>query len=764
MSQTALCRSPLLSLCLALVLASCGRGSEGEHRPGGLPLTGEQLEQQALKGTREDAIRLFRMGEVPTALRILDRLQAQDPTGTGGDEARLMIATLRMSKRQYTEAVPLLEQVAQNDAVAPDYARALLVEAIVEGGITEQLENAITIAATQLERRTELQSPLLVERFAALLVEAAAAAEDHVRAGAAGTRYLKEWPQSARSDEVRWLTAQALDRLGRTGAGALYAEIWFETPESPWAKQAHDHLRSHSRAAAAAGQMTAAERLAFALRLQKAGLHEEALDELERAGASGALEARTRALAMTAESLLAVRRRDQECVRVVDRLRKLAPRSSETASAGLVAIRALRRENDLEAIQEWTAWLERTFPDSATASEARYNLATFLQNSDRHDEAIELLLSVSNARERANADNALWKLAWAYREQGRNDEARTVLKRLLDEFPESGFRKAALYWLARFVEGQDRAAAVGLYRTLLREYPQDYYGHEATRNLLALQEAVSWTDYGDQNRAFPPIDRLDDPTRRLEADAYARAVSLAQIGLFAFAADELETLPDAESDPSLAFALADLRTRSGDTWSGVEILKQSFDEYLVSGSRDTRVVPEDFWYVAYPYNYRSLIEDAVREAGLDSAQIEPALVASLIRMESRFLPSAVSPVGAVGLMQLMPGTAEELARKITGGTVTRAELFEPEINIRYGTRYLADRVADFRGEWFPAICSYNAGVKPVRRWWEARRLDMPMDEFIESIPYEATRLYVKQILGDYRNYEWIYYQGRRESQ
>jgi soluble lytic murein transglycosylase len=700
------------------------------------------------------------MGETPTALRILNRLQAQDPSGPGGDEARLMIATILMSERRHSEAIPLLERVAANGGVAPDYTQALLVEAIVEGGVTERLDRATAIAATQIEKRNEAQSPLLVERFAALLVKTLMLGNHYERASAAGVSYLAEWPTLPRSDEIRFLTAQAFDRMGRVEeAGRLYTAIWYDTPASPWAKQSYNRFRSLPSHAGGTleRQLTSSERLDFASRLQKAGFHEEALQELERVAATGYREDREKTLLMRAESLLAVRK-NRECVKTVEQLRQLAPLSPATGLAGILAIQALRRTDDLAAIREWTDWLERTFAGGETATEARYNLAVYLQNTDHFDEATRLLLSVAATKTFAKADDALWKLVWAYREQGRTGEARAALEQLLSEFPNSGFRKAALYWLGRFSEEQDRGTAVKLYRELLREYPQDYYGHEAARNLLALQERVRWADYGDSNKTFPSIDPLDDPGRHLESDAYARAISLARVGLFAFAADELETVPGAEGDPSLAFALADLRTRAGDTWSGIEILKRHFGDVLVSGSRDTRFVPASFWYTAYPYNYRSLVEDAVREAGLESAKIEPALVAALIRMESRFHSTAVSPVGAVGLMQLMPGTAADLARKVTGSTVTRVELFDPEVNIRYGTRYLADRVADFKGEWFPAICSYNAGAAPVRRWWGAKKVGMPMDEFIESIPYEATRLYIKQVLADYRNYEWIYYQ------
>ena len=215
-------------------------------------------------------------------------------------------------------------------------------------------------------------------------------------------------------------------------------------------------------------------------------------------------------------------------------------------------------------------------------------------------------------------------------------------------------------------------------------------------------------------------------------------------------------MPGSEKDPALQFVRAELYARAGETWKAAALVNASFRSFVLAGSRDPNVVPAEFWHICYPYPYRSTIERAVREAGLTQAKIEPALVAALIRMESRFKPTAVSPVGAVGLMQLMPETANKISQQLTGAPVSRQELFEPETNIRFGTYYLANRVKDFGGEWFPAICSYNAGVDPVRRWWTARPPAQQMDEFIETIPFLDTRLYIKQVLGDFRNYEWIY--------
>ena len=140
----------------------------------------------------------------------------------------------------------------------------------------------------------------------------------------------------------------------------------------------------------------------------------------------------------------------------------------------------------------------------------------------------------------------------------------------------------------------------------------------------------------------------------------------------------------------------------------------------MAGSRDASLVPRDFWYIVYPYNHRALIERAIREADLEASGIEPYLLAALIRMESRFLPTAISPVGAIGLMQLMPDTAEEIARENRLPPPSRSDLFDPGVNIRFGTFYLAKRAEEFKKEWLPAICSYNAGVNPVRRWLARR--------------------------------------------
>lgn len=126
-------------------------------------------------------------------------------------------------------------------------------------------------------------------------------------------------------------------------------------------------------------------------------------------------------------------------------------------------------------------------------------------------------------------------------------------------------------------------------------------------------------------------------------------------------------------------------------------------------------------------------------------KIEPSLVYSLIRQESGFNPAARSPTDALGLMQVMPKVARKIAKTHKISLKDSAELFQPDLNIKIGTIELKERLAEFNKNYVLAIASYNAGTDPVHGWVKSRnRKDVI--EFIEEIPYEETRNYVRLIL------------------
>ena len=155
------------------------------------------------------------------------------------------------------------------------------------------------------------------------------------------------------------------------------------------------------------------------------------------------------------------------------------------------------------------------------------------------------------------------------------------------------------------------------------------------------------------------------------------------------------------------------------------------------------------WYArtVYPLEYEAAITASARRKDLD-----PALVAAIIYAESRFDAQARSPHGAVGLMQLLPETAAQIARETGGVAFVPADLDDPRVNIRYGCYYLRTVLDQFGGDSVAAIAAYNAGAGAVGEWEAAARAEGHALR-VADIPYAETRAYVRSVLearGIYR--------------
>ena len=148
------------------------------------------------------------------------------------------------------------------------------------------------------------------------------------------------------------------------------------------------------------------------------------------------------------------------------------------------------------------------------------------------------------------------------------------------------------------------------------------------------------------------------------------------------------------------------------------------------------------WYARamYPLKYDDAIRASARHNDLD-----PALVAAVIYAESRFDASARSPHGAVGLMQVLPETAAQIARETGGVAFVPGDLEDPEVNVRYGTYYLRTVLDQFGGDTVAAIAAYNAGAGAVQGWVDAAHAE-GRDLRLTDIPYPETRAYVRSVL------------------
>ncbi len=350
---------------------------------------------------------------------------------------------------------------------------------------------------------------------------------------------------------------------------------------------------------------------------------------------------------------------------------------------------------------------------------------------------------------------AHWRLAWeAYLDSvagARDANPRARLEEHLRRFRGSQHTVNALYWLGRVSERENqRDQARAFYVKAVQRFPQTYYGQRAAERLRELGMGATGAPEILAAVPDPPavadLDASHAPgvAKRIE-HARARAEALAGIGADGYAERELVAAFQETRAPELLLAAAQLAHDSDRYYNGIVLGRRLVPQIE---SRRLPELPEEVWRTVYPYVYGDGIQATAEMAGLD-----PMLVAGLIRQESVFQASAVSRAGAIGLMQVMPGTGKQLARQLRL-SYTRKKLFQPEFNLRLGTTHLARLVREFDSV-EAALAAYNAGEARVAQWRNGRSFSEPA-EFVESIPFTETREYVQIVLRNREIYRSLY--------
>jgi soluble lytic murein transglycosylase len=159
---------------------------------------------------------------------------------------------------------------------------------------------------------------------------------------------------------------------------------------------------------------------------------------------------------------------------------------------------------------------------------------------------------------------------------------------------------------------------------------------------------------------------------------------------------------------------------------------------------------KQYWEYAYPRAWEASVVKASR-----ATSVPEQLIWGIMRAESHYRPDVQSPVGALGLMQIMPFTGRKVASLLNIGGFETRSLLEPETNIRLGARYLQRLLEKFKGSVPLTAASYNAGPHRVHAW--VRNFgSLDMDEFIEHIPFVETRNYVKRVTRNFQIYGFLY--------
>lgn len=318
-----------------------------------------------------------------------------------------------------------------------------------------------------------------------------------------------------------------------------------------------------------------------------------------------------------------------------------------------------------------------------------------------------------------------WDLGWADYTRGDWAAARDVFAFISETYQGNALRQAR-YWFARSIEQLgEKEKAQQAYAELAQAPYEDIYAIFA-ESRAAVKEIPPPNPLTDKRADWPEIAEKSMP------DELRLAYELTALSDSRDARVELQRNASRANRMYAEALRADLYNSEGNLLLMMHALRTAWPQL---GSVEQDSVPPYFLRMYHP----TLYADAIRKAAA-ADNVDPALVMGLIHQESYFNPTARSAPGATGLMQLMPATGKELARKLH----TSSNLESPDVNIQLGTAYFRQLLTLFDGNQMLAIASYNAGRGNVAKWLRAAP-HRPDDELLESIPFPETRTYVRRV-------------------
>lgn len=420
-----------------------------------------------------------------------------------------------------------------------------------------------------------------------------------------------------------------------------------------------------------------------------------------------------------------------------------------------LAKRALRADDNPAALTYFDK-VARLIPSSGRGRRAEYLAGWIPYDAGDYAEARRRMLAYAKKHPRArDRDEALWYAGWASYLEGAFPAAEGAFEKLTREHARSSLTPQAYYWIGRIAQRSERAgAAKDAYDAVLAREPLRYYALWASRRLgelgVKLDAPTPPEDASDEATVASVLAGLG-PKRPITVD---RAIHLHRVGRLAEAVEELESSGAAlrESDRAVRADVAALLHRLG----AHHLAFRNALGITGDGSKLADGDPLEWraWRHAYPRAFAAEVSSAH-----EAHAVQPEMVWAVMRTESHYRPWVRSRVGARGLMQLMPATARHIGRVAEGARPHAARFKEAESNIWLGTWYLSELMTRYDGQLVPAVGAYNGGPHNMDRWL-ADFDGMPLDEFVERIPYRETRRYVRRVVETWAIYRQLY-EGER---
>lgn len=765
----------LLSGLLLAATASCQQGDRRESAgevaaalpptPAPVPTTDEDVRAAQVELAEGRAWRATR--RVYPALREPAR---RTP------EALLVAARSAAAWRGWTLVNAMLAHEPWIDSRFGGEARELLARAALERGdataAREHAEAALR-AATEPAARS-LRHVLLARALdrldlrdsAALAYRRAAdglpAARDWLVLRAAGsTRDAKERErlyarvkEDAARARVPYTEAQALERFGMHLAAANAYEALGDLPSAYRLRLSADYdraLRSGLESGllgyiqrdargddlaraievldAAFPRLDAASQLMVSRRAAEAGLAARAASGFAEVPAAQLADADAIAWA---RALLAAGRPREAASRLGARRFAVASRPEARYLRGLAQVRARQTTAARATLQSVIS----AFPSSRAAADALFLLADLEVDAGRESRARTLFQrACTHARPGAFSDQGCFRAGILSYALGDARRAATAFDALPSRFPNSPELLAALYWSGRaWLRAGDRDRARARWRAVMEREPLSYYASRSASRL----DTIQW---------MPRPGEL--PAASGFEGALTRATVLDHLGMDTEERFEYERIErEARERPENALSAGAALLDRGESTRAIRLGWRAVG--LARTARDSaRKMDERGYLLVYPLFHEVELVARARQNDLD-----PALVAAVIRQESSWNPRALSRAGARGLMQVMPSVGEAIARSKAYPVWDAALLFDPDVSLDLGTTHLRAALRQYNS--LPrALAAYNAGGSRVNRWARRTGADDP-ELFIERIPFVETRDYVRIVMRNAEIYRALH--------
>lgn len=407
---------------------------------------------------------------------------------------------------------------------------------------------------------------------------------------------------------------------------------------------------------------------------------------------------------------------------------------------------------------------------AARADEARLERVRKLLDGGPKQAAVEKLVrdaATTYPTSRSTRD-AIFEWMLAALEAGDTDTAAAALALEAGLHDAPGFREERGYERAgrfRYYRGRlasrrgARAEALAELERTMKRFPLSFYGALAAAEVDRLEAGRAGTLFAKWLAEDPTVSVPGVPRARAEEPAVRAAIALASVGdsrgvetvLLGLRASE----PEARAWPVVGGTLLRLAgdEQRAHAWlrgwrerepKATDPEPVAFLEELPRGSA------RSLYTTAFPRMFTDVVGAASLESGTP-----PALIFAVMREESAFLPRALSVADARGLLQVIPPTGAAMARNLGVKKFDKERLFEPELNVRIGSRYLKNLLGRFEPLSPLSIAGYNAGPGAPERW-AGEKPGLEVDLFIERIPYAETRAYVKRVWSSYFAYQMLY--------